>query len=74
MIKDNTYFYSIEEVIVNRKSDEKKNKDPHHYLRLVIKHRLHKSTLVVYTKSIRADAENAFQDLLDLARKMRATY
>jgi hypothetical protein len=74
MIKDNTYFYSIEEVIVNRKSDEKKMKEPHQYLRLVIKHRLHKSTLVVYTKSIRADAENAFQDLLDLARKMRATY
>jgi hypothetical protein len=75
MIQENSYFYTIEEVIINRKSDENKpNKEPHQYLRLVIKHRLQKSTLVVFTKSIRADAPNAFQELLELAGKMRATY
>jgi hypothetical protein len=75
MIKDNTYFYTIQEIVVNRKSDENKtNKEPHHYLQLIIKHRLQKSTLVVFTKSIPADFPNAFQELLDLAGKMRATY
>jgi hypothetical protein len=75
MIKDNSYFYTIEEVLINRKSDENKpNKEPHQYLRLVIKHRLQKTTLVVFTKSIRSDNPNAFQELLDLAGKMRATY
>lgn len=73
MIKDNSYFYTIEEIIVNRKSDPI-GKDPHQYLRLVIKHRLEKNTLIVFTKSIRADTPNAFQELLQLAGKMKATY
>jgi len=74
MIKDNTYFYTIQEIVVNRKSDENKIKEPHHYLQLIIKHRLQKSTLVVFTKSIPADFPNAVEDLLELSRKMRATY
>ena len=75
MIQDNSYFYTIDEVIINRKSDENKpNKEPHQYLRLAIKHRLKKSTLVVFTKSIRADNPNAFEELLEVARRMRATY
>jgi hypothetical protein len=73
MIKDNTYFYTIEEILINRKSDPI-GKEPHQYLRLVIKHRLKKSTQVIFTKSIRADAANAFEDLLEVARKMRETY
>lgn len=75
MIQDNSYFYTIEEVLINRKSDENKpNKQPHRYLRLVIKHRLQKTTLVVFTKSISMDNSNAFDILLEVARKMRATY
>lgn len=75
MIQDNSYFYTIEEVIVNRKSDEHKlNKQPHLYLQLSIKHRLNKTTLNVFRKSIRADAPNAFQELLQLAGKMKAIY
>lgn len=72
MIKDNTYFYSIEEVVVNRKTD--KPKEPHQYLRLSIKHRLKNTTLVVFTKSFPIGHPNAFQKLLELALRMRATY
>ena len=75
MIKDNSYFYTIQEIIVNRKSDEHKtNKEPHHYLQLIIKHRLQKNTLIVFTKSIPYDHPNAFENLLELAKKMKATY
>ena len=75
MIKDNSYFYTIQEIIVSRKSDEHKtNKTPHHYLQLIIKHRLQKNTLIVFTKSIPYDHPKAFEDLLDLAKKMKATY
>jgi hypothetical protein len=75
MIKDNSYFYTIQEIIVNRKSDQyKTNKEPHHYLQLIIKHRLQKTTLVVFTKSIPYDNPKAFEDLLELAKKMKATY
>ena len=75
MLQDNSYFYTIQEMVVNRKSDEHKtNKTPHHYLQLSIKHRLNKSTLVVFTKSLPFNHPNAFEELLEVARKMRATY
>ena len=75
MIKDNSYFYTIQEIVVNRKSEENKtNKEPYHYLQLIIKHRLQKSTLIVFTKSIPFEHPNAFKDLLELADKMKATY
>jgi hypothetical protein len=75
MIKDNSYFYTIQEIIVNRKSDEyKTNKEPHHYLQLIIKHRLQKNTLIVFTKSIPYDNPKAFQELLVLADKMKKIY
>jgi hypothetical protein len=75
MIQDNSYFYTIQEVVIHRKSDEHKlNKEPHHYLQLSIKHRLNKNTLTVFTKSLPFDHPNAFEELLEVARKMRATY
>jgi hypothetical protein len=75
MIQDNSYFYIIQEMVVNRKSDQhKSNKEPHHYLQLIIKHRLQNSTLVVFTKSLPFDHPNAFEELLEVARKMRETY
>jgi hypothetical protein len=75
MIQDNSYIYTIQEMVVNRKSDEHKtNKEPHHYLQLIIKHRLQSSTLVVFTKSVPFHHPNAFEELLEVARKMRATY
>lgn len=73
MIQDNSYFYTIDEVIVNRKTD-KPNKEPHQYLRLSIKHRLQNTTLVVFTKSFPIGHTNAFEELLELALRMRATY
>lgn len=73
MIKDNSYFYTIDEVVVNRKSDPI-GKDPHQYLRLSIKHRLKNTTLVVFTKSFPIGHPNAFQELLELASRLKATY
>ena len=73
MIQENSYFYTIDEVIVNRKSNPI-GKEPHQYLRLSIKHRLQNTTLVVFTKSFPIGHPNAFEELLQLARKMRATY
>ena len=75
MIKDNSYFYTIQEIIINRKSDEyKPNKQPFHYLQLLIKHRLQKTTLVVFTKSIPIDDPYAFETLLDLSKQMKQLY
>lgn len=69
MIKNNSYFYTIEEITINREGAE-----PIDYIQLLIKHRLNKSTVVVFTKNIRANKEGAFEELLELSRKMRKTY
>lgn len=69
MLKNNSYFYTIQEITINREGYEQID-----YIQLLIKHRLNKSTVVVFTKNLRANKEGAFQELLELACKMRKTY
>jgi hypothetical protein len=44
------------------------------YLQLRIKHRLLKSTLIVFTHSVQADNPDAFNELLEVAKKMKKIY
>jgi hypothetical protein len=69
MIIDNSYIYDIQEIIIKRDKLE-----TYKYIQLRIKHRLQKSTLIVFTHSIRADKPNAFNDILEIARKMKNIY
>jgi len=69
MIKNNSYFYTIEEITINREGAE-----PIEYMQLLIKHRINKSTVVVFTKNIRSNVDNAFEQLIELALRMRKIY
>ena len=69
MILDNSYIYEIQEIVVNRN-----NLETYKYLQLRIKHRLQKSTLVVFTHSIQADTPNGFNELIEVAKKMKKIY
>ena len=69
MILDNSYIYEIQEIVVNRN-----NLETYKYLQLRIKHRLQKSTLVVFTHSVKADTPNGFNELIEVAKKMKKIY
>jgi hypothetical protein len=70
MILNNSYVYEIQEIEINRDG----LKQPYSYYQLRIKHRSDKNTIVVFTQSIRRDNPNAFNELLDLAKKMKSIY
>lgn len=70
MILNNSYVYEIQQIEINRDG----RKQPYSYYQLRIKHRSNKNTIIVFTRSIRADHPKAFQNLLELAKKMKATY
>ena len=70
MILNNSYVYEIQEIEINRDG----LKQPYSYYQLRIKHRSDKNTIVVFTQSIRRDSPNAFNELLDLAKKMKSIY
>jgi len=69
MILNNSYFYEIQEIEIIRDGQKK-----YSYYQLRIKHRSDKNTIVVFTQSIRRDNTNAFNELLDLAKKMKSMY
>jgi hypothetical protein len=69
MILDNSYIYEIQEIVVNRN-----NLETYKYLQLRIKHRLLKSTLIVFTHSVQADNPDAFNEVLEVAKKMKKIY
>jgi hypothetical protein len=69
MILDDSYIYEIQNIVVNRN-----NLETYKYLQLRIKHRILKSTVVVFTHSIQSDKPNAFNELLELAKKMKKIY
>ena len=69
MILDDSYIYEIQEIVINRDKLQ-----TYTYIQLRIKHRLLKSTLIVFTHSIRADTPNAFNELLEVAKKMKKIY
>ena len=66
MVIDNTYTYEISEIRITREE-----KEPIEYFQLRIKHRSLKSTIVVFTHTIRRSTPDAFQTLLDLSAKMK---
>jgi hypothetical protein len=70
MILNNSYVYEIQEIEINRDG----LKQPYSYYQLRIKHRSDKNTIIVFTQSIRNDNPNAFEDLLELAKKMKKIY
>jgi hypothetical protein len=70
MILNNSYVYEIQEIEINRDG----LKQPYSYYQLRIKHRSDKNTIIVFTHSIRRDNPKAYEDLLELAKKMKATY
>ena len=69
MISNDSYIYEIQEIEIIRDKLQ-----TYTYIQLRIKHRLLKSTLIVFTHSIQADTPNAFNDLLELAKKMKKIY
>jgi len=69
MICNDSYIYEIQQIAINRN-----NLETYKYVQLRIKHRLQGSTLVVFTHSIQSDTPNAFNDLLELAKKMKKIY
>ena len=69
MICNDSYIYEIQEITINRN-----NLETYKYIQLRIKHRLLKSTIVVFTHSIQSDKPNAFNELLELANKMKKIY
>ena len=69
MICNDSYIYEIQEITINRN-----NLETYKYVQLRIKHRLQGSTLIVFTHSIQSDLPNAFNDLLELAKKMKKIY
>jgi len=69
MICNDSYIYEIQEIVINRN-----NLETYKYIQLRIKHRLQGSTLIVFTHSIQSDTPNAFNDLLELANKMKKIY
>ena len=69
MICNDSYIYEIHQIAINRN-----NQETYKYIQLRIKHRLQGSTLVVFTHSIQSDTPNAFNDLLELAKKMKKIY
>ena len=69
MISNDSYIYEMQEIVIHRN-----NLETYKYLQLRIKHRLLKSTLVVFTHSIQSDTPNAFNELLELAKKMKKIY
>jgi len=69
MICNDSYIYEIQEIVINRN-----NLETYKYIQLRIKHRLQGSTLIVFTHSIQSDTPNAFNDLLELAKKMKKIY
>ena len=69
MILNDSYIYEIQEIVINRN-----NLETYKYIQLRIKHRLLKSTIVVFTHSIQSDKPNAFNELLELANKMKKIY
>jgi len=69
MISNDSYIYEIQQIAINRN-----NLETYKYVQLRIKHRLQGSTLIVFTHSIQSDTPNAFNDLLELAKKMKKIY
>ena len=69
MILNDSYIYEIQEIVINRDKLQ-----TYTYIQLRIKHRLLKSTLIVFTHSIQADKPNAFNELLEVAKKMKKIY
>ena len=69
MICNDSYIYEIQEIAINRN-----NIETYKYVQLRIKHRLQGSTLIVFTHSIQSDTPNAFNELLELAKKMKKIY
>lgn len=69
MILNNSYVYEIQEIEIIRDGQKK-----YSYYQLRIKHRSDKNTIVVFTHSIKSDKPNAFNELLDLAKKMKSMY
>jgi hypothetical protein len=70
MILNNSYVYEIQEIEINRDG----LKQPYSYYQLRIKHRSNKNTIIVFTHSIRRDNPNAFEELLEMSRKMKKIY
>jgi len=70
MILNNSYIYELQEIEIIRDGQKK----PYSYYQLRIKHRSDKNTIIVFTQSIRRDNPNAFNELLDLAKKMKKIY
>jgi|TARA_R110000751_G_scaffold20203_2_gene59521 hypothetical protein len=69
MILNDSYIYEIQQITINRNKLE-----TYKYLQLRIKHRLLKSTLVVFTHSVQADKPDAFNEMLEVAKKMKKIY
>ena len=69
MILNDSYIYEIQQITINRN-----NLETYKYLQLRIKHRLQGSTLVVFTHSVQADNPDAFNEVLEVAKKMKKIY
>ena len=71
MLKENAHMYSITEMDLHR-NNLGKTMIP--YYQLQIKIRRDKKTSVVFSRSINRDKPNAWEDILELAKRMKSTY
>ena len=71
MLTDNAYMYCITEMDLHRNNA---NKEMIPYYQLQIKMRRDNKTTVVFSRSINRDTPNAWDDILELAKRMKNTY